>query len=181
MTQRFGPTVRRSPFSIAVAASAALAGCSSMPSLSNVGSPFSSGSGIDRTFIGAAQTWDFDKDGSVTCDEWKNYVATLHRESDGDGDGALVDAEFQKMAKTDQLFSVADRSYYDANGDGKVTVDEMTGKPNSAFKQLDKNGDCRIDRNESVRILQVDAPKGGTAPNTDQQGPGRPGGGGGGY
>jgi hypothetical protein len=27
-----------------------------------------------------------------------------------------------------------------------------------------------------VRILQVDAPKGGTAPNTDQQGPSRGGG-----
>ncbi|OYW55832.1 MAG: hypothetical protein B7Y80_04335 [Hyphomicrobium sp. 32-62-53] len=154
---------------------AVLGGCSSMPSLTGGGNPFSSGSGVDRTFIGAAQTWDFDKDGAVTCDEWKNYVATLHRESDGDGDGTLIDAEFQTMAKTDQLFSVADRPYYDANGDGKVTIDEMTGKQNVAFKQLDKNGDCRIDRNESVRILQVDAPKGGTAPNTDQQGPSRTG------
>jgi Ca2+-binding EF-hand superfamily protein len=94
------------------------------------------------------------------------------RESDADGDGSLNDLEFQKMAKTDQLFSVADRSYYDANGDGRVTVEEITGKPNAAFKQLDKNGDCRIDRNESVRILPVDAPKASTAPNTDQQVPG---------
>jgi hypothetical protein len=149
-----------------------------MPSLSSV-SPFGgSTSSIDRTFIGAAQTWDFDKDGSVTCDEWKNYVATLVRESDGNGDGGLDDSEFQQMAKTDQLFTVADRSYYDASGDGRVTVEEMTGKQNVAFAKLDKNGDCRIDRNESVRILQVDAPKGGTAPNTDQQVPGRSGGGG---
>jgi Ca2+-binding EF-hand superfamily protein len=146
---------------------ASLAGCSSaMPSLTG------STSSIDRTFIGAAQTWDFDKDGAVTCDEWKNYAATLLRESDADGDGSLNDLEFQKMAKTDQLFSVADRSYYDANGDGRVTVEEITGKPNAAFKQLDKNGDCRIDRNESVRILPVDAPKASTAPNTDQQVPG---------
>jgi len=146
---------------------ASLAGCSSaMPSLTG------STSSIDRTFIGAAQTWDFDKDGAVTCDEWKNYTATLLRESDSDGDGSLNDLEFQKMAKTDQLFSVADRSYYDANGDGRVTAEEITGKPNAAFKQLDKNGDCRIDRNESVRILPVDAPKASTAPNTDQQVPG---------
>ena len=157
---------------LALSTAAALGGCSSMPSLSSVGSPFGSNSNLDRTFVAAAQTWDFDKDGSVTCDEWKNYVTTLHRESDGDGDGALVDAEFQKMAKIDQLFSVADRAYYDANGDGKVTIEEMISKPNAAFKQLDKNGDCRIDRNESVRILQVDQPKGGTAPNTDQQVPG---------
>lgn len=143
-----------------------------MPSLTG-GSPFGSTSSIDRTFIGAAQTWDFDKDGSVTCDEWKNYVATLLRESDGNGDGSLDDTEFRQMAKTDQLFSVADRSYYDASGDGKVTVEELTGKQNVAFKQLDKNADCRIDRNESVRVLQVDAPKASTAPNTDQQIPGQ--------
>lgn len=138
-----------------------------MPSLTG-----SSASGMDRTFISAAQTWDFDKDGSVTCDEWKNYVATLVRESDGNGDGALDAEEFQKMAKTDQLFSVADISYYDANGDGRVTIEEITAKPNAAFKLLDKNGDCRIDRNESVRVLQVDGPKASSAPNTDQQVPG---------
>jgi hypothetical protein len=149
------------------AAAATLAGCSSMPSLTG-----SSASGMDRTFISAAQTWDFDKDGSVTCDEWKNYVATLVRESDGNGDGALDAEEFKKLAKTDQLFSVADLSYYDANGDGRVTAEEIASKPNPAFRLLDKNGDCRIDRNESVRILQVDAPKASSAPNTDQQGPG---------
>ena len=177
MTSPIWLSKKPAPLALTISLVAALSGCSSMPSLTGGGNPFSSSSGVDRTFIGAAQTWDFDKDGAVTCEEWKNYVTTLHRESDGDGDGTLVDAEFEKMAKTDQLFSVADRSYYDANGDSKVTVEEMTGKQNTAFKQLDKNGDCRIDRNESVRILQVDAPKGGTAPSTDQKGPGRQGGG----
>jgi uncharacterized protein YceK len=152
---------------LVAASTAVLAGCSSMPSLTG-----SSASSMDRTFISAAQTWDFDKDGSVTCDEWKNYVATLVRESDGNGDGALDAEEFKKLAKTDQLFSVADLAYYDANGDGRVTIEEMAAKPNAAFKLLDKNGDCRIDRNESVRVLQVDAPKASSAPNTDQQVPG---------
>ncbi|MGE5267783.1 MAG: EF-hand domain-containing protein [Deltaproteobacteria bacterium] len=152
---------------LVAAATATLAGCSSMPSLTGA-----SASSMDRTFISAAQTWDFDKDGSVTCDEWKNYVATLVRESDGNGDGALDAEDFKKLAKTDQLFSVADLSYYDTNGDGRVTIEEMTAKPNAAFKLLDKNGVCRIDRNESVRVLQVDAPKASSAPNTDQQVPG---------
>ncbi len=148
----------------------ALAGCSSVPSLTGGGSPFSGTSGVDRTFISAAQTWDFDKDGTVTCDEWKNYAASLLRESDGNGDGALEAAEFQQMAKTDRLFTMADTAYFDANGDGKVSLEEMTGKPNAAFRLLDKNNDCRIDRTESVRVLQVDAPK--AAPVPDQQVPG---------
>lgn len=144
-----------------------------MPSLTGGGSPFGSTSSIDRTFIGAAQTWDFDKDGTVTCDEWKNYVGTLLRESDGNGDGALESAEFTQMAKTDHLFTVADSGYFDANGDGKVTIEELTGKQNAAFKMLDKNADCRIDRNESVRVLPVDAPKASGAPSPDQQIPGQ--------
>jgi hypothetical protein len=165
------PIDRTRGLAVIVATGLGLAGCgSSLPSFTG-GSPFGSTSSIDRTFIGAAQTWDFDKDGTVTCDEWKNYVATLVRESDGNGDGALETAEFQQMAKTDRLFEVADAGYFDANGDGRVTVEEMTGKQNVAFKQLDKNGDCRIDRNESVRVLQVEAPKSSTsAPDTTQQG-----------
>lgn len=153
-----------------VVGSLALAACSSMPSLTGGGSPFAGASSVDRTFINAAQTWDFDKDGTATCDEWKNYVATLLRESDANGDGALDATEFQHMAKTDRLFTIADLGYFDANGDGKVTADELTGKQNPAFRLLDKSGDCRLDRNESVRVLPVDAPK--AAPPPDQQIPG---------
>jgi Ca2+-binding EF-hand superfamily protein len=175
---RLTAPVRRAWLLGAAAAALVVCGCSSAPSISSIGSPFGSSSSVDRTFVSAAQTWDFDKDGTVTCDEWKNYLTSLVRESDGNGDGALDDSEFEKMAKTDRLFTVADRSYYDASGDGKVTLEEMTGKQNAAFKQLDKNNDCQIDRNETVRVLQVDAPKASTAPNTDQR---PPGGGTGGY
>lgn len=165
-------------FAIIAVGASALGGCSSMPSLTGSGSPFGGGSNVvDRTFIGAAQTWDFDKNGSVTCDEWKNYATSLLKESDGDGNGSLDSAEFQTMAKTDRLFEVADVKYFDGNGDGRVTGEELTGRQNTAFKLLDKNGDCQIDRNESVKVLQVDAPKSsGQAPNTDQQGPGSIGG-----
>lgn len=171
------PTARVRALLIAAGTlSIAAAGCSSMPSLTGGGSPFGSKNVVDRTFIGAAQTWDFDKNGSVTCDEWKNYAMSLMKESDGDGNGSLDAAEFQTMAKTDRLFEVADTGYFDGNGDGRVTAEELTGKQNTAFKLLDKNGDCQIDRNESVQVLQVDAPKSsGQAPNTDQQGPGMPG------
>ena len=122
-------------------------------------SPFSSNNDFDRTFIGAAQTWDLNKDGSVSCDEWKQYAVTSFRESDSNGDGALDQTEFLAMAKNDRLFEVANVSYYDANGDGRVTSDELSGKPNVAFKLLDKNADCRIDRTESVQVYAVDKPK----------------------
>jgi hypothetical protein len=43
-------------------------GCSSSSS------PFSKSSDFDRTFIAAAQTWDLNKDGVVTCNEWNEYI-----------------------------------------------------------------------------------------------------------
>lgn len=122
-------------------------------------SPFSQSSDVDRLFIGAAQTWDFDKNGAVTCDEWKQYAAESFRAADGNGDSALDAQEFPKMAVSDRLFQEANHGYYDANSDGKVSVDELTGKQNAAFRLLDKNGDCQIDRNETVTVLQSNAPK----------------------
>lgn len=147
----------------------ALAGCGGgMPSIMTTGSPFTNASNVDRTFIGAAQTWDLDKNAVVTCDEWKQYSGTLLRESDTNGDNALAADEFAKMAKSDRLFDMADLKYYDGNGDGKVTADELTGRPNRAFQLLDKNGDCQIARDESAQVVQVEKAK-DTAPKPEDQ------------
>ncbi|HEX2840637.1 EF-hand domain-containing protein [Hyphomicrobium sp.] len=133
-------------------------------------SPFGKASDFDRTFISAAQTWDLDKNGSVSCDEWAQYVAQSFREADVNGDGALDAEEWKKLVANDRLFEVANLSYYDANGDGRVTVEEMTGKQNIAFKLLDRNGDCQIDRTEAVQVHGVDKVK---AKEIDQTIPGR--------
>lgn len=140
---------------VAVAGLAALlmAGCSSSSN------PFNNANELDRTFIGAAQTWDLDKNSVVSCDEWKQYASTSLREADGNGDGALSSDEFAVMAKSDRLFSVADAKYFDANSDGRITSDELTGKQNRAFNLLDKNSDCQIDRNETAQVVQVEKKK----------------------
>jgi Ca2+-binding EF-hand superfamily protein len=110
----------------------------------------------------------------VSCDEWKQYAATSFRESDANGDGILDQQEFLVLAKNDRLFDIANLPYYDANSDTKVTAQELSDKPNTAFKLLDKNGDCKIDRNESVQVYNVDKPK---EKEVDQNIP-KPGGGG---
>lgn len=129
------------------------AGCSSSSN------PFNSANDFDRTFIGAAQTWDLDKNSIVSCDEWKQYATNALHEADGNGDGALSAEEFEVMAKSDRLFSIADVNYYDSNSDGRVSAEELTTKQNRAFSLLDKNGDCQIDRNETVQVVQVDKKK----------------------
>jgi hypothetical protein len=167
----FEARAARLRLALLLAAGLPLQGCTS--------TPFGSASDFDRTFIGAAQTWDLDKNSIVTCEEWKQYATTSLREADANGDGALDATEFGAMARTDRLFEVANLSYYDSNGDGRASLDELAGKSNLAFKLLDKNGDCQIDRNESVQIVATDKPK-DKAKDGDQQIP-SPGGGGGRY
>ena len=132
----------RERFGATVALCVMLAGCATGQSASpNL-------SATDTVFLQAASTWDLDKDGVVTCEEWKTYARDLLRSADGNGDSALTRDEFAKMAKVDRLFATADFTYFDANGDGSVTLAELVEKPNPAFGYLDKNHDCRLTADE---------------------------------
>lgn len=146
---------------LACAAAFAVTACSSGGGggLFTTGSPFSNASVTDRTFIGAAQTWDLDKNAVVTCDEWKQYATSALREADVNGDSSLTKEEFSVMAKKDRLFYIADLSYYDSNSNGSVSLEELTGKKNRAFTLLDKNNDCQIARNESAQVIAKDKVK----------------------
>jgi hypothetical protein len=115
------------------------------------GSAPESASAIDRVFASSATTWDVNRDGEVTCEEWKQYARGLFANADANKDGALSRQEFAAMARVDRLFDVANFDYFDGNGDGKVTLAEVIDKPNPAFRLLDKNNDCVIGRDEKAR------------------------------
>lgn len=157
---------------LALAASAALAACSGGGSnpFGGGNNPFGGASDFDMTFLSASSTWDLDKNGIVTCDEWKQYATTALKEADVDRDGALTQQEWSTMARNDRLFSAANLDYYDANNDNKVTVEELTGKQNLAFKLLDKNNDCQIGHDEKVNVYSTIKPK---EKEVDQANPGR--------
>jgi hypothetical protein len=150
-----------------VALAAGAVGCATQDS------PLGSASEVDRAFASAVATWDINRDGEVTCEEWKKYASGLFADADANKDGALSREEFAAMARVDHLFGIANFDYFDANGDGKVTLAEIIDKPNPAFRLLDKNGDCVIGRDEKM---------GERSPGTTGQGKGKrqrgPGGGG---
>jgi hypothetical protein len=135
---------------------ALVGGCST-----SSGSPLDRATPIEREFVIAAVTWDLNKDGNVTCDEWKQYVTSLFREADANHDGVLTREEYAVLSRRDRLFETVGFKYFDANGDGRLTLSEMVDKPNPAFTILDKNHDCVLTPDERVqsRGAAEDAPK----------------------
>lgn len=99
---------------------------------------------VDRVFLSAAGNWDRNRDGMVTCEEWKAYAGELFDAADANHDGVLDAGEYAKVVSTDRMFETVDIKYYDANGDGKVARSEFVDKPNRAFALLDKNNECKL-------------------------------------
>ena len=63
----------------------------------------------------AAITWDLNKDGNVTCEEWKQYVSGLFRDADTNRDGILTREEYAQLTRRDKLFETVGMNYFDAN------------------------------------------------------------------
>ena len=118
----------------AVALLLAVAGCSSSNSLGDV----------DTVFLSAAGSWDSNRDGIVTCEEWKQYAAELYNGADGNGDGVVDRTEYVKIINTDRMFQTVEFGYYDVDKDGKLTRAEFVERPNRAFVLLDKNNECKL-------------------------------------
>jgi EF hand len=113
---------------------ALLAGCSSGSSLGEV----------DRVFLSAAGGWDRNRDGVVTCEEWRSYAGELFDGADANHDGFIDRSEYANIIKSDRMFQTVDLTYYDANGDGKLDRAEFVDKPNRAFALLDKSNECKL-------------------------------------
>jgi EF hand len=113
----------------------ALAGCSS--SSSSLGE-------VDRVFLSAAGSWDTNRDGMVTCEEWRAYATELFNGADANGDGSVDSTEYATIVNTDRMFQTVEFRYYDANGDGKLDRTEFVDKPNRAFALLDKTNQCQL-------------------------------------
>jgi hypothetical protein len=124
-------------------------------------SPLAAASPVEREFAAAAVTWNLNRDGNVTCEERKQYASDLFRAADANHDGMLTREEFANLTRQDRLFEVAGFQYFDADGDGRITLAEVIDKPNPAFALLDTDHDCVITPEERRGI------------GTDSRSPGR--------
>jgi Ca2+-binding EF-hand superfamily protein len=110
---------------------------------------------IEGSFIRAVKTWDLNRDGKVTCEEWRSYVGSLFMEADSDHDGKLTREEFAKLPKIDRLFEVANFDYYDVNRQGHLTQADFVDRPNPAFAALHQDKSCVITSDQLRAFMAV--------------------------
>ncbi len=115
--------------------------------------------------------WDYDRDGTYTCDEWKRYMDQLFRFADQNRDGFLSASEFPAIRRAERTFAQAELGYFDDNRDGKVSRPELVDKPSRFIGRYDRNADCKATAAELKS--GTSPPSGGGGP---PGGPGGPGG-----
>jgi Ca2+-binding EF-hand superfamily protein len=95
--------------------------------------------------IAAGSAWaaggaDYDGDGRISREEFRNQAARSAFATDKNKDGVIDDSEKKLTAEQ--------RKALDENGDGKVSVEELQEGQMAGFGDLDKNGDGFLDANE---------------------------------
>jgi Ca2+-binding EF-hand superfamily protein len=107
-------------------------------------------------FSEAAQRWfdsfDQDKDGVLTPEEYKAVAEKQFRRVDANGDGAVDEAEYvygvpegndDELARAKKRFSIMDK-----NGDGSATEEEFVGFGQQVIDLSDFDGDGKMTRDE---------------------------------
>ena len=127
--------------------------------------PQASGTTADPLIL-AIPRWDADRDGVLTCAEWKEYAERLFRRADKNNDGFLSREEFVTVRQLEPIFAGADLAYFDDNQDGRVSLREFVDKPNPVFARYDRNRDCEITPEEIKGIPADSTPAPAPAPSS---------------
>jgi Ca2+-binding EF-hand superfamily protein len=83
---------------------------------------------------------DYNGDGRISREEFRNQAAKVAFEADKNSNGAIDGDEIK--------FNDDQRKALDTDGDGKVSVEEFQAGNMSGFDQADKNGDGFLDAQE---------------------------------
>lgn len=98
---------------------------------------------LSMATLASAAPGDYDGDGAVSREEFRNQVARTAFAADKNQNG-FIDPEEYKL-------SDAQRRELDANRDGKVSVEEFQAGQMAGFDSLDKNQNGKLEASERGR------------------------------
>jgi hypothetical protein len=91
---------------------------------------------------------DVNGDGALSRDEYRNVQAAQWPQVDRNGDGFLTVDDFPRIAAGRARTQLAEISYLDANGDGRISQSEFVDGEAPLFRRADGNGDGLLTRSE---------------------------------
>jgi hypothetical protein len=103
-----------------------------------------------------ASRWDLNQDGVFTCEEWKQFMSSVFARADKNKDGFLSASEFDDLRASEHFLASADVGYFDDDRDHRVSRKEFIEKPSPFFARYDANGDCRVTA-EEMKGRAIDA------------------------
>jgi len=137
-----------------IAGAAGLVGFTTLAGLAVADQDDWRGRGHDRRIMwqGLIERYDTNKDGKITQDEIDNNRQAWYAEFDVDKDGKLSLAEFEKLwLKARHRMMVREFQFFDADGDGSVTILEYKGPLEDLVVERDRNNDGVLSRDDRQR------------------------------
>jgi Ca2+-binding protein (EF-Hand superfamily) len=91
---------------------------------------------------------DTDGDGAISRGEFRALQAARWTQIDRNGDGYLTEDDFPRIAAARASAQLAAMASVDADGDGRISRDELLDGPAPLFQQADQDGDGLVTRAE---------------------------------
>lgn len=91
---------------------------------------------------------DTNGDGAISHSEFRVVQAARWSQIDRNNDGYLGEDDFPRIALNRARTQLAEISYLDANGDGRISQSEFLDGPPPIFRRADRNADEVLTRSE---------------------------------
>lgn len=111
----------------------------------------------ERFSMAMLERWDVDGDGAVTLEEFLTSTKDHFETADADEDGIVTEEELSRIAEErGNRRGMRHLERYDKEGDGKVSLEEVTqlalNQAKRRFKRADADGDGFITAQEASKI-----------------------------
>ncbi|MEX0299786.1 MAG: hypothetical protein AB3N28_12015 [Kordiimonas sp.] len=109
---------------------------------------------IERLYTDFISRWDYNQDGLATCDDILVKRSRLFKRLDEDQDGVLTSREYRHARFEDKSFMFFEMDRIDSNGSTTVEIKEFIDVPHSQFINMDKDGNCTLNKREALIAMR---------------------------